>query len=104
MINIKDIMYLEWILNRLSYKFKDKPEYIQEGRNILKKITNPSIEIDDEVLDKILSKYFIDFNLDKTSSIGYDQKDRENLRSSVRGIVWDILHKNIPNWNEILIK
>lgn len=104
MLHIKDILYLEWIFNRLVHRFKDDPKYVQAAKAILNKIKKPSIVISDCNLDKILSKYFIDFNLQKTETVGFDDKDREELRKSIRLIVSDILVNNIPKDNEILIK
>jgi len=104
MIDIKDVLYLEWLFNRLLYRFKDKEEYIRTGRNILKKITNPKLNIENNLLDKILSKYFIDFNLHKTESIGYSDTDRETLRNNIKSIIQDIIDQKIPKDNEILIK
>lgn len=104
MINLKDILYLEWIFNRLLYRFKDNPKYIESAKVILNKIKKPDIAIDDDNLNKILSKYFIDFNLEKTEHIGFNDKDREQLRNSIRLIVNDILTNKIPKDNEILIK
>jgi hypothetical protein len=104
MIDIKDVLYLEWIFNRLLYRFKDKEEYIRTGRNILKKITNPKLNIENNLLDKILSKYFIDFNLHKTESIGYSDTDREALRNNIKSIIQDIIDQKIPKDHEILIK
>jgi hypothetical protein len=104
MIDIKDILYLEWLFNRLLYRFKDKEEYVKAGKNILKKIKRPTIEMNDSGLDKILSKYFIDFNLEKTEHIGYSEKDRQNLRNNIRLIIQDIIDKKFPKDLEILIK
>lgn len=78
--------------------------YVEAAKLVLKKIKNPNIAISDYDLNKILSKYFIDFNLEKTEHIGFNDKDREQLRNSIRLIVNDILTNKIPKDNEILIK
>jgi len=104
MLNLRDIMYLEWILNRLLYKFQDDKKYIDTAKKIINKIKSPKIFIADDNLNKILSKYFIDFNLEKTEHIGYSEKDRQNLRNSIRSIVQDIIDNKFPKDHEILIK
>lgn len=105
MINLEDIIYLEWIFNRLLYKFQDDIKHIQTARTVLNKIKKPdNIKITDNNLNKILSKYFVDFNLQKIGNIGFDDKDRTRLRDSIRLIVNDILINNIPKDKDILIK
>ena len=104
MLSIKDILYIEWMFNRLLYRFKDKKEFILKAYDILKKIKNPQIKITDENLNKILSKYFIDFNLQKENNIGYDDKDRRILRENIKMIIGDILQNKIPTDDKILIK
>lgn len=105
MIDLRDILYLEWIFNRLLYRFKDDMKYVEAAKGILNKIKKPpNIIIADDNLNKILSKYFIDFNLQKTGSVGFNDKDRAELRNSIRSIMSDILSNNIPTDKEILIK
>lgn len=105
MINLKDILYLEWIFNRLLYRFKDDIKYIETAKVILNKIKKPpNIIITDDILNKILSKYFVDFNLQKTENIGFNDTDRAELRNCIRSIMSDILTNNIPTDKEILIK
>lgn len=104
MLSIKDTLYIEWIFNRLLYRFKDKKEFIIKAKDILQKVKNPQIKITDENLNKILSKYFIDFNLEKENNIGYDDKDRKTLRENIKMIMRDILQNKIPTDDKILIK
>jgi hypothetical protein len=104
MISLRDIVYLEWIFNRLLYKFKDDNKYIDTAKIILNKIKRPQISISDDNLNRILGKYFVDFNLQKTETIGFNDSDRKELRTCIRSIIQDILSNNIPKNEEILIK
>jgi hypothetical protein len=104
MISLRDIVYLEWIFNRLLYKFKDDSRYIEAAKIVLNKIKCPQISITDDNLNRILSKYFVDFNLQKTETIGFNDSDRKQLRTCIRSIIQDVLTNNIPKNEEILIK
>jgi hypothetical protein len=104
MITIEEMLHLEWIFNRLLYKHKEDPTYVDKAKNILKKIKSPKINITNNNLDKILSIYFIDFNLDKENNIGYTEEERQRLRLSIKSIIQDVLINNIPKNNQILFK
>jgi hypothetical protein len=103
MLDLEDITYLEWLFNRLLYKYRDNPIYINKTKDILQKIKNPQVDINDTSLDKILAKYFIDFNLDKEDNIGYNNEDRIRLRLTIRSIIKDIVTNNIPDDTQIPI-
>jgi hypothetical protein len=98
-ISIKEILYLEWIFNRLVYRFKDDKFDLETSKNILGKIKKPNFDIEDSMLDKIISKYYTDFYLDKQDNIGFTNIERLNLRSMVRNLVDDVIHKRVPAKN-----
>jgi hypothetical protein len=98
-ISIKEILYLEWIFNRLVYRFKDDKFDLETSKNILGKIKKPNFDIEDSMLDKIISKYYTDFYLDKQDNILFQNIERLNLRSMVRNLVDDVIHKRVPAKN-----
>jgi uncharacterized linocin/CFP29 family protein len=107
MLEIKEINFLSWLMQRLINKYSlSKNHYII---NSLNKIINKNtkkyfVDIDKQDLDLILSKYYADFFLDNCEhlNIGYSEKDRENLRVQILSMVSDIVNNNIPR--EPLIK
>jgi hypothetical protein len=101
-ISIKEILYLEWIFNRLVYRFKDDKFDLETSKKILGKIKKPNFDIEDSMLDKIISKYYTDFYLDKQDNIGFTNIERLNLRSMIRNLVDDIIHKRVPAKNTII--
>jgi hypothetical protein len=69
---------LDWISNRLTYKYKESSdsEIFQKIETIKTYIVSRSeskIQIDKQQLDQILSKYYADFYLDSSDyiQIGY---------------------------------
>jgi hypothetical protein len=101
-ISLKEILYLEWIFNRLVYRFNDDKFDLETSKKILGKIKKPNFNIDDDKLDKIISKYYIDFYLDKQNNIGYTHTERSNLRLMIRNLVDDIIHKRVPEQHTII--
>jgi hypothetical protein len=71
---------------------------------VLKKPQTVDINITDLDLDKILSKYYADFTLDKCEDmqLGFTNTERINFRNNIKSIVADIVNKNIPK--DFLIK
>jgi hypothetical protein len=101
-ISFKEILYLEWIFNRLVYRFKDDAFDLETSKNILSKIKKPNFNIDDDILDKIISKYYVDFYLDKNNNIGFTDAERSNLRSTIKNLVDDVIHKRVPEKHTII--
>lgn len=107
----EDINFLRWLVQRLVHLHRyDVNDTIiirlnQTIDSILSK-QKISIDISDNNLDKILSKYYADFYLDKTDSgnitIGYDDNSRSMLRNITRNLIEDVINLNIPK--EPLIK
>lgn len=103
-MGIKDKQFLVWLSNRLVYKHG----YQQNDNTILKLgeilSSDSTLEITDSELDLILSKYYIDFFLEKAEdiNIGYTPQEREELRKLIRSLVTDIINRNIPT--ESLLK
>ena len=84
----------------MIHKYKEPKELVSPLYEIQQHMMPRSYEmnISDHHLDLIISKYWTDFNLDKTNetNIGYTNEQRLNLRESIRQLVTDIINKNIP--------
>lgn len=99
----EDQEFLIWLSNRLIYKHG----YIEQDE-IVKKLldlgtkTNELI-INDKNLDLIISKYYVDFFLEKSedAKIGYTDNERNEIRQYVKSLVSDIVNNNIPSTNLI---
>lgn len=90
--------FLHWLANRLVFKHGySKKDRIVVQLNQLG-LNNNSIDLKDDELDKILSKYYAGFFLEKTDdfNIGYSDKEREEIRSYVKALVTDVINRNIP--------
>ena len=100
MLEEKDLSFLSWLYNRLLYKHNDKDKIvIDELLSIINKYKKPyEINIDNNSLDLVLSKYYIDFYMEKSSdiNIGYSDDEREKIRNQIKNIVSDIVNKQIP--------
>lgn len=97
----EEIEYLNWILSRIIYKFKDDVSITNRLKNIINKIKNPQLNISDSDLDKILPAYYADYNLEKEKNLGFDYEDRKQLKGFVVNLITDVLTKNFPKENII---
>jgi len=100
-LDSQEVSYLGWILNRLNYKFKDHSTVISKFKRILDKINTNEIVIDDYDLDKILPRYYADYNLQKEENLGFSEEDKKELKSFVKSLIKDVLNKNFPKENII---
>lgn len=81
------------------HKYSANDPVIIELSNMISSINDYKfLDIGDNDLDKIISKYYIDFLLDKTDDlkIGYSQDERLEFRNNIKSIIADIVNKNIP--------
>lgn len=90
--------FLSWLANRLVFKHgysSDDP--VVAKLNSLSS-SKDDIDLNQDDLDKILSKYYVGFFLDKTDdmNLGYSEKERNDIRSNMKLLVIDIINKNIP--------
>jgi hypothetical protein len=97
LINIDEIIYIEWVFNRLCYRFKDSHFDINKAKNILKKIKSPNLHIEDKELEKIIAKYYQDFYLEKELNIGFTEQERKELRLFVKNLFKDIFETMFNN-------
>jgi replicative superfamily II helicase len=103
MNNLGNINFLTWLMNRLIYKhkYRQTDSTIINLNKIIQDLGRPGDSatlMGDEDLDKIISKYYVDFLLDKTEDfhIGYSTEERNKLRSQIKDMVNDIVNNNIP--------
>lgn len=94
------IYFLGWLINRLIFKhqYADNDQVIINLKATINKLKNPSIEISEEDLDKIITKYYADFFLEKDSftNLGYSETERIKIRSDIKNLIVDVVTKNIP--------
>jgi hypothetical protein len=90
----EDSAILKWITNRIIYKFGESKDewYVKYLLNLSGRMNDPNISISDNELDNIIAQYYVDFFLDKddNSNFGFDDKDREILRTNIKKIYQDI--------------
>lgn len=92
--------YIEWLIQRMIHRYNEDISIVSPLYDILESIKPQKYNIDlyDNDLDKIISKYYIDFNIDKSEDmdIGFSHDDRTKFRETIKQIVIDIINKNIP--------
>lgn len=92
--------YIEWLIQRMIHKHNEDTTLISPLYSILETIKPKSYNIDlqDSDLDKIISKYYIDFNIEKSDemNMGFSHEDRKKFRQTLKKIVIDIVNKDIP--------
>lgn len=103
-----NIEFIEWLINRMQFKYNctSNDVIISKLLDIIETLKPQEFKIDltDTDLDKILSKYYADFMLDKCDdmNIGFSNEERTMFRNNIKNIVMDIINKNIPK--DFLIK
>jgi hypothetical protein len=101
-VNQEKIKFLEWLKRRMHFKYgcAHDDSIIISLTQIIDFLRPKKYicDIDNSSLDKIISKYWIDFNLDRADDInlGFSEKDRVKLRNDIKNIVSDIINKNVP--------
>lgn len=92
--------FLGWLSKRLVFKhgYLEHDDVIQKLNKCINDITYVDLKIEDNDLDKIISKYYADFYLEKSQdlNLGYTDSDRKRLRQDIKSIVIDVITKNIP--------
>ena len=97
-MDLKDRKFLIWLANRLVFKHGYGKEEAVIRKLVSLSSQNP-INISSEDLDKIISKYYAGFFLEKTEdcNIGYNEDERNHIRTYVKSLIVDIINKNIPS-------
>lgn len=96
-----NIAFLKWLSNRLVYKHKYQPDSAVID-NLSKIISFEEqefkLDISQNELDLVISKYHVDFFLDKIPelNIGYNDTERERVREQTKLLVMDIVNHNVP--------
>jgi hypothetical protein len=67
----------------------------------IKNLLSPQkISMSNNDLDKIISKYYVDFYLEKQEdnnfNVGFSDQERNNLRKTILDLVTDIMNFNVP--------
>lgn len=95
------IIIIEWLINRLIHKYGHSPndQIVELFQKLLISIRKPyTIDMDLKSFDKIISRYYPDFLLEKTPemNVGFSEQERNTLRQTMFSIVCDVVNKNIP--------
>jgi hypothetical protein len=99
----EDIKFLRWLGQRLihlhGYNANDTVVF-QLNKAIKNFLSPPKISMSNNDLDKIISKYYVDFYLEKQEdnnfNVGFSDQERNNLRKTIRDLVTDIMNFNVP--------
>ncbi len=100
----KDINFLHWLYHRMKYlhRYNEHDQILTQLNLLINRLKNKQeLLISNQDLDQIISKYYIDFYLEKGSesddiNIGYTNTERVKLRQTIRSLVNDILNLNVP--------
>jgi hypothetical protein len=93
------ITFLKWLHNRLIclYGVSHNDKIISDLESIIDTVSHPiELAISDVYLDKIISKYYVDFNMDKSETWGFTEDERQKLRKQLVSLSTDIINKNVP--------
>lgn len=85
---ISDIKFLEWITNRLNYKYSENTEILDVLKSITsEKITMPK-DLDNDMVEKCCRKHFFDFDMEKSEDfrVGYTEDERNDIRKLITDI------------------
>ncbi|NBQ17248.1 hypothetical protein EBU24_02955 [bacterium] len=97
--------YLLWLIQRMLYKYGESKDLVEPLYGILECLKpKPYIlDIPDTDLDRVIAKYYIDFNLESSDDfrIGFSEDQRKELRQCVKALIVDVVNKNIPKDNLI---
>jgi len=103
---LSDANFIGWLWSRLQYLhgYSKNDEILIRLSKIKNNIELLCSQYSDNDLDKIISRYFVDFYLDhdESTSIGYSNAERDNLRNAIKQIIADVREHNIPK--DILLK
>lgn len=100
-----NIAFLCWLKQRLVYchKYDNNSLILLKLKSIIDTLSKQkTLSISNNDLDKIISKYYVDFYLEKNNDndplkIGYNNQERRKLREIIRCLVTDVINLNIPN-------
>jgi hypothetical protein len=106
LIDSSDIDFLYWLKQRLIYLhgYTTDNKSVSRLNLLITKLKDNTIQLSTLEIDKIISQYFVDFNLTKdgTLNIGYTDEERDRLRNDIMSIAIDFYKQNVPK--ETLIK
>ncbi len=99
----EDIEFLRWLSQRLIHlhEYDANDTVVFQLNKAIKNLLSPQkISMSNNDLDKIISKYYVDFYLEKQEdnnfNVGFSDQERNNLRKMIRDLVTDIMNFNVP--------
>lgn len=99
MFDKEESTFLKWYMNRLIFRYKvPLDQNFKRFYSLTYKAnTDKNIVIAPQDLDKIISKYYADFFLDKSENMGYTEEERTKLRQFIVSITTDIINNRVPS-------
>lgn len=84
-----------WLKNRLLFKYKEDANESESIHILQRLIDNLSTIDNDEILDTIISKYYIEFGLlqdDSKNCIGINLEQQQRIRNNIKCIIRDTVN------------
>jgi hypothetical protein len=80
---------INWVINRLEYKYKENIEIISSLKSLEENFIFIPKKIPIKFVDNICKKHYPDFDMEKTSDLnfGFNEKERMILRNFVINIL-----------------
>jgi hypothetical protein len=88
-------VFLEWLSNRLIFKYHEKDAEIIDGiKNIINNKQIIDITIDTAIIEKLCRKYHADWDFDESElSFGHSDESRNQIRSHMKNIIKDYMYE-----------
>lgn len=79
--------FLQWMINRLYYKYDEKDTEVFDRLN-RELISLQEASIDPQIINRIVRKHWFDFDMDKDDrGLGYTPKERSEIIDQTTAIV-----------------
>jgi hypothetical protein len=90
-----DKAFLQWLTNRLIYKYQEKDNQVLDRIQTLIKCKHIiDTIIDDKIVEKICKKYHADWSFDDSElNFGHSDESREQIRSHTKNIIKDYINE-----------
>jgi len=84
--------FIDWLGNRLNYKYNEDKEVLQTLQNLKDNFIFVPKKINTKFVNEICKKHYIDFDMEKSPDLnmGFDEGDRMRIRNFVLDIISSI--------------
>lgn len=88
---IRDINFLDWLYQRLKFKYREDESILEQINCISKEYKLLPKKIPVDLINKICKKHYPDFDIEKTPdlNIGYTNTERLQIQNLVLDIISD---------------